>query len=308
MDDGGQSAAQGGFRFVLVTGPSGAGRTTAVRAFEDLGGEAIDNLPLTLVPRLLEGPALDRTLVLGIDVRNRDFGTAAFLETADYLRRREATVEILYLDCRPEVLERRFSETRRRHPMAPQDTPMDGIAQELALLEPIRARADILIDTSDLSVHELRAELARQFGPASGAGRLALSLHSFSYKRGMPRGIDTVFDCRFLRNPYWVPALRALDGRSPEVMDYIGGDARFDRFFASVSDLVEFLLPAYLEEGKSHLAIGFGCTGGQHRSVAMVERLASRLEDSGWKTSIRHHELVRRGRLSPERSAAGAAT
>lgn len=288
----------GRFRFVLVTGPSGAGRSTAVRVLEDLGCEVIDNLPLSLVPRLLEGPALDRVLVLGIDVRNRDFGTAAFLETADYLRSREADVEILYLDCRPEVLQRRFSETRRRHPMAPQDTPVEGIDREISLLEPVRARADILIDTSDLAPHDLRRELSRLFDPHRG-GRLALSLHSFSYKRGMPRGIDTVFDCRFLRNPYWQPELRALDGRDAPVAEHVTGDPRFETFFRYVAEMVEFLLPAYMDEGKAHLAIGFGCTGGQHRSVTMVERLAPRLEGSGWKTSIRHHELERRARLLP---------
>lgn len=288
--------AGGRFRFVLVTGPSGAGRSTAVRALEDLGCEAIDNLPLTLVPRLIEGPPLERLLVLGIDVRNRDFGTKAFLETAEYLRAREADVDILYLDCRPEVLQRRFSETRRRHPMAPQETPVEGIAREIELLEPVRARADTLIDTSDLSVTELRAELSRLFD-SNRRGRLALSLHSFSYKRGMPHGIDTVFDCRFLRNPYWEPALRPLDGRSPRVAEYVTADPRFETFFRYVAEMVEFLLPAYMDEGKAHLAIGFGCTGGQHRSVAMVERLAERLEGTGWITSIRHHELARRGRL-----------
>lgn len=298
MAEGRCTTAAKRFRFVLVTGPSGAGRSTAVRTLEDFDCEAIDNLPLTLVPRLLEGPALHRVLVLGIDVRNRDFGAAAFLETAEYLRAREADVEILYLDCRPEVLQRRFSETRRRHPMAPQETPVEGIAREIELLEPIRARADILIDTSDLSVHDLRAELERLFAP-DRRGRLALSLHSFSYKRGMPRGIDTVFDCRFLRNPYWDPQLRSLDGRSPSVAEYVTADPRFETFFRYVVDMVEFLLPAYMDEGKAHLAIGFGCTGGQHRSVAMVERLAKRLGDTGWKTSIQHHELERRSRLAP---------
>jgi UPF0042 nucleotide-binding protein len=288
----------GRFRFVLVTGPSGAGRATAVRALEDLDCEVIDNLPLSLVPRLLEGPALDRILVLGIDVRNRDFGTAAFLETAEYLRAREVDVEILYLDCRPDVLARRFSETRRRHPMAPLDTPVEGIEREIELLVPVRARADIVIDTSELSVHDLRSELSRQFDP-NRTGRLALSLHSFSYKQGMPRGIDTLFDCRFLRNPYWVPALRPLDGRMPDVAEYVTADPRFDSFFRYVSEMVEFLLPAYLDEGKAHLSIGFGCTGGQHRSVAMVERLAAHLEGKGWRTSIRHHELERRSHLTP---------
>lgn len=267
-----------------------------MRALEDMDCEAIDNLPLSLVPRLAEGPALDRTLVLGIDARNRDFSASRFLETADWLRAREIRTEVLYLDCRPDVLQRRFSETRRRHPLAPAETPVEGIERETSLLSAIRDRADILIDTTDLTPHDLRAELSRWFAPQA-AGRMALSLSSFSYKRGMPHGIDSVFDCRFLRNPYWDPNLRHLDGRSPEVSDYVSSDPRFDQFFRYVADMVEFLLPAYIEEGKAHLSIGFGCTGGQHRSVAMVERLGASLEDSGWTVNIRHLELERRSKL-----------
>lgn len=291
------SQSRGGFRFVLVTGSSGAGRATAVRALEDFGCEAIDNLPLSLVPRLIEGPALERVLVLGIDTRNRDFSSGAFLDLVDWLRAHEVQVEVLYLDCRPDVLERRFSETRRRHPLAPSETPMEGIDRESGILAPVRARADILIDTSELTPHELRAELARWFDPADRK-RLAVSLNSFSYKRGMPRGIDTVFDCRFLRNPYWDDGLRSYDGRDPRVADYVSSDPRFTRFFRYVADMVEFLLPAYIEEGKAHLTIGFGCTGGQHRSVAMVERLGVSLENSGWAVNIRHHELERKAGLS----------
>ncbi|MFV0245796.1 MAG: RNase adapter RapZ [Qingshengfaniella sp.] len=288
---------RGKFRFVLVTGPSGAGRATAVRALEDLDCEAIDNLPLSLVPRLIEGPALDRVLVLGIDTRNRDFSSRAFLDLVDWLRAREVQVEVLYLDCRADVLERRFSETRRRHPLAPAEAPMDGIDRESGLLAPVRDHADILIDTSELTPHDLRAELARWFDPATGK-RLAVSLNSFSYKRGMPRGIDTVFDCRFLRNPYWDPRLRGCDGRDPRVAAYIAEDPRFARFFRYVGDMVGFLLPAYMEEGKAHLTIGFGCTGGQHRSVAMVERLGASLQASGWGVNIRHHELERKAALT----------
>lgn len=178
----------GSASFVLVTGPSGAGRSTAVRALEDMGCETIDNLPLSLIPRLSEGGALLRPLILGIDVRNRDFSVAAFLDTVDWLRRQGADVEVLYLDCAPDVLTRRYSETRRRHPLAPAETPAQGIEREIDLLVPIRAQADIVIDTTELSPHELRAELARWFDP-SGSQRMALTLHSFSYKRGIPRGV-----------------------------------------------------------------------------------------------------------------------
>ncbi|MCA8880021.1 MAG: RNase adapter RapZ [Rhodobacteraceae bacterium] len=292
--------------FVLVTGPSGAGRSTAVHALEDLDCEAIDNLPLSLVPRLFDGAALRRSLVLGIDVRNRDFSVAVFLETVDWLRSREAGVEVLYLDCAPAVLERRYSETRRRHPLAPAETPSQGIEREIDLLAPIRARADIVIDTTELTPHDLRAELARWFD-RDGTQRMAVTLHSFSYKRGMPRGIDMVFDVRFLNNPYWEPDLRGLDGRDERVAAYVAGDSRFAPFFDKVSDLAGFLLPAYIAEGKSHLSIGFGCTGGQHRSVAMAEAIAHALRETGWQVALRHHELERHGRLTGGPAPAGAA-
>jgi UPF0042 nucleotide-binding protein len=283
-------------RLVLVTGPSGAGRSTAIRALEDMGFEAIDNMPLSLLPRLLEGSAPpDKPLALGLDVRNRDFSTNALVELID---RRDwhagLPLQVLYLDCRPEVLQQRFSETRRRHPLAPAESAELGIAREFDLLVPVRARADLVIDTSDMSPHDLRADLERWFIPR-GAVRLAVSVHSFSYKRGLPRGLDMALDYRFLNNPYWEPSLRGLDGRAPEVGDFVRSDPRFESFRAKVTALVEELLPAYEAEGKAYLAIGFGCTGGQHRSVAMAETLAATLAQDGWRVSIRHRELERRG-------------
>lgn len=282
-----------GQRVVLVTGPSGAGRSTALHVLEDLGYEAIDNLPLSLVPRLLDGPPLAGPLALGLDPRNREFSVAAMNDLAAWLRARgDVDIEILYLDCSADVLIRRFSETRRRHPLAPGESPAEGVARELDLLEPVRALADTLIDTSDMTPHELRAEVSRWFDQSSGP-RLAVSVSSFSYKRGVPRGADMVFDCRFLRNPYWDPALRGKTGQDPEVTAYIADDARFEVFFDKVLDLVETLLPAYLEEGKSHLSVAFGCTGGQHRSVALAEKLTNALANGGWRVSKRHRELER---------------
>ena len=279
---------------VLVTGPSGAGRSTAINVLEDLGYEAIDNLPLTLLPRLLSGPPIGRPLALGLDTRNRDFGVDALMDWVRTLAADpDAAAEVLYLDCRPDVLFRRFSETRRRHPLAPSEAPGVGIEREIEMLEPIREQADVLIDTSDLTPHELRAEMQRWFDPEPGQN-LALSVHSFSYKRGIPRGVDMVFDCRFLRNPHWEPELRGRDGRDPAVRGYIEADPRTDPFFARVAELTEMLLPAYKEEGKAHLSIAFGCTGGQHRSVAMAEKLANTLAKAGWRVSIRHRELERR--------------
>lgn len=286
-------------RVVLVTGPSGAGRSTAINVLEDVGYEAIDNLPLTLLPRLLDGPPIGHPLALGIDVRNRDFSTAALIETIDTLTRTEdIKVELLFLDCNADVLVRRYSETRRRHPLAPAESPIQGIKREMDLLVPIRARADILIDTSDLSPHELRAEVEHWFAPDTDQ-RLAVSVHSFSYKRGVPRGVDMIFDCRFLKNPYWEERLREFDGRDVEVADHIATDPRFAPFFEKVLELTEMLLPAYIDEGKAHLSIGFGCTGGQHRSVTVAEKLVNALARNGWQVSIRHREMERMALAGP---------
>lgn len=275
---------------VLITGPSGSGRTTALNALEDLGYEAIDNLPLRLVASLVETAGLYGPMVLGLDPRNRDFSTAALLEVIDQLAlRTERDFTALYLDTDPEVLLRRYSETRRRHPMAPAESPEVGVRREMDLMHDIRERADVVIDTSELNVHQLKSEVERLFAPKGHD--LALSIHSFSYKRGVPRNVDMVFDCRFLANPYWVKDLRTLDGRDRKVQSHVCNDERFEVFFAKIVDLMQMLLPAYRDEGKSHVSVAFGCTGGQHRSVTLAETLAKTLADSGQAVSIRHREL-----------------
>ncbi len=281
-------------RIVLVTGPSGAGRSTAIRVLEDLGFEAIDNLPMGLLLHLLEGPENDRPMALGIDARNREFSTIGFIELAAKLRRMEQVdMSTLFLDCSDEVLLRRFSETRRRHPVAADASPETGVRQEKELLAPIREFADMLIDTSPLNVHQLREEVEHWFAPQSGR-HLAVSIESFSYKRGLPRGLDMVFDCRFLANPYWRPELRAEDGRNPDVARYVQSDANYAPFFDRVVDLLRHLLPAYRAEGKAHLSVAFGCTGGQHRSVATAEAVAKALAEDGQQVAIRHREMERR--------------
>lgn len=281
-------------RLVLVTGPSGAGRSTAINVLEDLGFEAIDNLPLSLIPRLLDGPSRPEPLALGLDVRNRDFSAANVIELIDRLTRSPRfTPEILFLDCDASVLVRRFSETRRRHPLMPDSDPFSGVMAEIDLLAPIRARADVLVDTTELSPHDLKAELTRWFDTRPGRS-LSVSVHSFSYKRGVPRGLDMMFDCRFLVNPHWEPGLRGMTGQDLPVQRHVQGDDRFDPFFQKVRDLILFLLPAHLAEGKSHLSVGFGCTGGKHRSVTMTELMAVSLAKAGWPVSIRHRELERR--------------
>ncbi len=280
-------------RFVLVTGPSGAGRSSALNVLEDAGFEAIDNLPLRLLPALLDGPGQNRSVALGIDPRNRDFSANGVLDLLGQLSARDGLlVELLFLDCSTEVLLRRFSETRRRHPLAPVDRPAEGIRLELELLHPIRARADVLIDTTNLNVHELRAEVEHWFAP-TGKHHLTVSVQSFSYKRGLPRSVDIVHDCRFLRNPYWDSNLRALDGTDGQVAAYVAQDPRYDAFVGKVLELSALLLPAYQDEGKSNISIAFGCTGGHHRSVTVAEHHALRLAEQGWQVSIRHRELDR---------------
>ena len=281
-------------RVVVVTGPSGAGRSTAVRVLEDLGHEVIDNLPMSLLPRLIGGPPHDHPLAIVVDVRNRDFSVEGFLDMARALRDDETVAfQLLFLDCSEDVLVQRYSETRRRHPLARDTTPLSGIRAEIELLIAIRARADVLIDTSSLTPHDLRAEIETWFAPDDNK-LLAVSVQSFSYKRGLPRGLDIVLDCRFLRNPHWEPALRALDGRDRPVADYIEADPLFAAFMKQVDDFAILLIPAYKAEGKAHLSIGFGCTGGQHRSVAVAERFAKTLAQAGWQVSKRHREIERR--------------
>ncbi|WP_293572976.1 RNase adapter RapZ [Phaeobacter sp.] len=275
---------------VLVTGPSGAGRTTAINVLEDLGFEAIDNLPLRLIPDLLQTQSLSRPMALGLDSRNRDFSPAGLLDViAEMSARSNLDLKVLYLDASPDVLLRRYSETRRRHPLAPAEDPELGVTREMELMASIRDQADILLDTSDMNIHQLKADIERLFAPQGRA--LAVSVQSFSYKRGVPRSVDMVFDCRFLNNPYWEPALRELDGRTDAVQSYVKNDQRFPAFYQQLLGLIRHLLPAYREEGKSHLSIAFGCTGGQHRSVTLAETLAKDLAEDGQQVSIRHREL-----------------
>lgn len=278
-------------RLVLVTGPSGAGRSSALNVLEDAGFEVVDNLPLRLLPSLLESGGNDHPIALGIDPRNRDFTTNGVM---DLLGRTSGmpgvAPELLYLDCSTEVLLRRYSETRRRHPLAAGDRPVEGIERELEMLAPLKARADVLIDTTQLNIHQLKAEVEHWFAPGD-AQRLSVSLQSFSYKRGLPRSVDMIFDCRFLKNPYWEPDLKDLDGTDARVAEHVMSDPRFEPFAEKTVDLALLLLPAYRDEGKSYFSIAFGCTGGQHRSVVMAQLHALRLAEAGWQVSIRHREL-----------------
>jgi len=276
---------------VLAGGPPGRGGSTAIGALEDLGFEAIDNLPISFLPRLLTGTPT-RAVVVGIDPRNRDFSVARLLDTLDELQRTTGARPILvFLDCDAATLLKRYGETRRRHPLSRHESPLVGITREIEILAALRPRADVLIDTHAMTPRELRAEVARYFGENGRRGGLMLMLQSFSYKRGVPSGTDMVIDVRFLRNPHWDARLRPRDGRDAEVRAFVEADPAYLPFYARLIDLVSFLLPAYRAEGKSYFGLGLGCTGGRHRSVVLIEALAKSLAEKGWPVSIRHRDL-----------------
>ncbi len=281
---------------VFVTGPSGAGHSTAINILEDFGFEAIDNMPLRLIDRLLDrDDSDDRPLALGIDPRTRDFSPET-LRSAVKRARQDPTLKptLLFIDCSIDVLLNRFSETRRRHPLARNEAPRVGIERELELLGSLRDLADVVVDTTQLSPHDLRAELGQWFAPVAET-EMSVLVQSFSYKRGLPRGADLVLDMRFLRNPHWDRSLREMDGRDAPVAEYVEADPLFSSFFDKLKDMTTLLLPAYKKDGKAYLSIALGCTGGQHRSVAVTERLAKELAENDWQVSIRHRELELRG-------------
>lgn len=287
-----KKATHSGRDVAIITGPAGAGRSTAINALEDFGFETIDNLPLSFLERLFNAEGT-RPIAIGVDARTRDFSVASLVEALARLGEMpRLNVSLVFLDCAVDTLLRRFSETRRRHPMAPSGTPLEGVEAELALLAPLRERADILVDTTEMSPHDLRAEIGRWFGQDAAAG-LSVSVQSFSYKRGTPRGADMVLDCRFLRNPHWIDSLRPFTGQDKPVAVYVAEDPKFPAFFEQVVNLTLSLLPAYEAEGKSYFTIAFGCTGGRHRSVATANKIAKSLAEAGWQVSTRHRELER---------------
>jgi len=279
---------------ILVTGLSGAGRSSSLKALEDIGYEAVDNLPIALLPALLApGASPRRPLAVGIDVRSRGFGAEPLIAEVDRLKRRgDLDVRLVFLDCDVDVLVRRFTETRRRHPVAI-DRPLgDGIQAERALMLPIRDRADEVIDTSSLIGADLRRVLWARFqlGPDRG---VTVTVTSFSYRQGLPREADLVLDVRFLENPHYHPALQPLDGRDRRIADFVEADPDFAPFLASVTGMLDRLIPRFYREGKSYLTIAFGCTGGRHRSVVLAERLGAWLAARGQRVDIVHRDVDR---------------
>jgi len=292
-------------KLLLVTGMSGAGRTMTLRFLEDLGYEALDNLPLKLLdsafrlampdvgpdvgPEAGHGPT-ETPVAIGIDTRTRDFDVQAILERLDRTED-ESQVELLFVDCEDQTLRRRFTETRRLHPLAKDRPITDSIMMERAMIAPLRSRADWVIDTSRLTLGDLKRILKGHFGQVSKG--LSVFVTSFSFREGLPREADLVLDVRFLRNPHYEPTLRAKDGRDPDVGHFITEDPAFAAFLENFKNWFAPLLPRYEGEGKSYLTLAIGCTGGKHRSVFVTEQLGCWLQQSGWRVTTGHRELQR---------------
>ncbi|GGB35286.1 RNase adapter RapZ [Tistrella bauzanensis] len=294
-------AAASTARLLIITGLSGAGRTSLLKSVEDLGYETIDNMPVRLVAPAVEAMAPGDALAIGIDVRTRGFDVAAVEQSLAQIARVPGLVTtMVYLDCDDEVLYRRYTETRRRHPLsAADDRPVeDGIRDERALIQPLRDRADVVLDTSEFSLTDLRRRAAELFAFGGSPG-LQLAVTSFGFRRGLPRDADLVLDVRFLSNPHYDPLLRPLTGLDAAVGAHVAADPLFGAFFDRSLDLIRLLLPAYAREGKSYLTIAIGCTGGQHRSVFVTERLAEQLRRDGWRVTVRHRDLPEPGGLRP---------
>jgi RNase adapter protein RapZ len=283
-------------RILLITGMSGAGKTTALKTLEDLGWEVVDNLPVLLLDRLLatplpEGADNSRPLALGVDSRTRGFDAAAIVERIKFIRETHTqNIATLFLDCSGAELERRYSETRRRHPLALDRPASDGIARERELVAPLRRWADHVIDTTNFSSNDLKQDVRGRFAVA-GSGEPTLSVMSFGFARGLPRNADLVFDMRFLRNPYWDEKLRPLSGLDEPVSLHIRADPAYSDAVSRIEDLLLLLLPRYRAEGKAYVTVAFGCTGGQHRSVHVATRVAEKLRESGFSPGLSHRDL-----------------
>jgi len=286
----------GGLDVTIVTGMSGAGRSAVGDALEDLGFFVIDNLPPALVTKVAELAFVredDRRFALVVDVRSGEF--VADLATAlAELREMGARTRVLFLDAADDVLVRRFDATRRRHPLAEGERVTDGITRERRLLEGLKGEADLVLDTSELNIHELRARIRDVFGDAADvAGQLQTTIVSFGYKHGLPLDVDLVFDCRFLPNPHWVEELRPLPGTDAKIRKYVMRQRETKPFLEQLDDLLHLLLPAYIREGKSYLSVGVGCTGGRHRSVVIADEIAKLIERQGFGANVTHRDLDR---------------
>ncbi|HKT14845.1 MAG TPA: RNase adapter RapZ [Allosphingosinicella sp.] len=282
-------------RILLVTGLSGAGKSTALRTLEDVGWEVVDNMPLSLLEHLLSTPLARgtkrrRPLAIGIDSRTRDFDAKRVVAQIKSLSSDQLPVETLFFDCAGSELLRRYSETRRRHPLAPDRPATDGIAEERELMAPLRRWSDHIIDTTDTEMPALQQQIRQRFG--SGHDAPTLTVLSFGFARGVPRNADIVLDVRFLRNPHWDLDLRPLTGLDAAVAAYVAADEGYEEALERIETLLIGLLPRYRAEGKSYVSIAFGCTGGRHRSVHVAERVAQRLRAAGFSPTVEHRDLA----------------
>ena len=283
---------------VVITGFSGAGKSTAMNVFEDAGYFCVDNLPPEMIRSLVEllvhgGAKVERAAVVS-DVRGGVY-FEALRAVVDDLDALGLSHHVLFLEAGEQALVTRYQQTRRRHPRAPDGSVAAGVASERALLAPLRSRADLVIDTTGMSAAMLRGKIADEFLPRQATGRLALTFMSFGFKHGPPRGEDLAFDVRFLANPHYEPELRALTGRDERVVEFIGRDGRLQEFYERLYALLDFLLPQYVAEGKAHLVVAIGCTGGRHRSVAIAEHLAERYRDhERLEVAVTHRDVDRR--------------
>ena len=277
-------------RLLLVTGMSGAGKSSVLDALEDMGWDIVDNLPADLVAQFVHGGTECRVVpvAVGMDVRSRGFDPDTLPQLIRSIER--VTPEILFLDCAGRELMRRYDETRRRHPLAPDRPAEDGIARERNVMRPLVAAADSIIDTTDLSPAELRDELRRRYG--SNSDQPVLTIASFAFARGISRTADLVFDLRFLPNPHWVEELRPLTGQDQPVRDYLAGDPAWNETLGRIEALLIDWIPRYWAAGKNYVTVAFGCTGGRHRSVAAAVEMAERLGANGFSPNVRHRDLA----------------
>lgn len=275
---------------ILLSGMSGAGKSQALRFLEDMGYEAIDNIPLNLLPLVTGQSDTAQKLVLGVDVRSRDFSPEKLFAALTMWRNTpDCKVTLVFMDCDDSKIQQRFTETRRKHPLAIDRPVEDGIRIERELLKPLRDKADSILNTTNYSVHDLKRYIRDHFAPESS--ELLVFATSFSFREGVPRDADMVLDVRFLRNPHWEESLRPMSGKNAPVAEYIMQDPDFAVFFERICELLKPLLPRYHEEGKSYFTIAIGCTGGRHRSVFATEKLAGYLTGLGYKVGIRHRDL-----------------
>ena len=273
---------------ILVIGQSGAGRTTVIHILDDQGFDTLDNVPVHLIPRVVPRELVDKPLALGLDIRSKSFSLQNLMkEISNWKALSKSRVVILFLECSLDVLIKRFSLTRRPHPVPGENNLELSIKRELKLIAPLRGKADFVLDTSNTSPNELRLKLGSIF-PLAKNRSINIMLQSFSFRNGSPSGVDMIFDCRFLKNPNWEDGLKDLNGTDVEVKDYLRKDESWESFNKSLIQMLLTIIPAFEKEGKSYLSIGLGCTGGQHRSVFVAEQLYKQLKDKSYDVKIFH--------------------